>query len=112
MNITIDQVPDPSIAGEAPLPAAIVIGLSGVVTVTVALQGTRGPPGPGGGSTFVFDQVVPAANWIIAHNLNRFPSVSVADSSGRLVEGDVDYIDGNTISVGFVGGFAGTAYLN
>ena len=62
--------------------------------------------------TFNFVQNVPAPVWTITHNLGRYPSVTIADSSGREVEGDVVYLSANAINVAFSAGFAGTAYLN
>ena len=75
-------------------------------------QGEPGPPGPPGGGTFSYVQAMPATVWNIAHNLQRFPSVTVVDSSGREVEGDVQYIDDNNVQVTFSAGFSGDAYLN
>lgn len=76
------------------------------------IQGPPGPPGISSGSTFTFTQVAPSAFWTITHNLNRYPSVEVVDSSGRMVEGDEQYIDGNSLTVSFSAPFAGVAYLN
>lgn len=76
--------------------------------------GPPGPPGPPGSGTFsyVHDQLVPANPWTITHNLNGYPNITVVDSSQREVEGDVTYIDLNTIQVSFAGAFAGKAYLS
>jgi hypothetical protein len=75
------------------------------------VQGEQGIPGVSGAS-FVFDQMVAAAIWSIQHNLNRYPSVTVVDSSGATVEGAVDYDDANSLTISFSAAFAGTAYLN
>jgi hypothetical protein len=64
------------------------------------------------GSSFIFTQMAPVSLWTIAHNLGRFPSVTVVDSTEREVEGDVHYLDGNTIAVSFSAPFSGVAYLN
>lgn len=72
--------------------------------------GPTGPPGPGSGA-YVHVQSVPSALWIINHGLTYTPNVTVVDSAGDQVEGDVTII-GGTISVGFSGAFAGTAYLS
>ena len=50
--------------------------------------------------------------WTIQHNLGKYPSVSVADSAGTEVVGDVQYIDKNKLSVVFTAPFSGKAYLN
>ena len=63
-------------------------------------------------STYTFTQSSPAASWLIAHGLGRYPDVTVVDSTGACVEGDLDYIDGNSLSVSFSAAFSGEAYLN
>lgn len=65
-----------------------------------------------GDKTFVFTQAVPADRWVIKHGLNKYPSVTVVDTAGSVVIGDVDYIDINNVVVSFNGIFAGKAYLN
>ena len=62
--------------------------------------------------TFKFNQVVSIATWNINHNLGFFPSVSVVDSVGNFVTGDVSYIDDNNITITFKSAFKGKAYLN
>ena len=66
----------------------------------------------GGNATFVFTQNTPSKKWIIQHNLNRFPSVSVLDSAGSIIEGDLVYDDSNKLHVCFSIEFSGMAYLN
>lgn len=63
-------------------------------------------------NTYTYYQITPSDNWVIKHNLNRYPSVTIVDSSGNVVVGEVKYIDNNTINISLVGAFAGTAYLN
>ena len=63
-------------------------------------------------ATFVFDQVVPATTWNIAHNLKRFPSITVIDTANTVVVGEYEYIDSSNVTLKFLAGFAGKAYLN
>ena len=63
-------------------------------------------------SRYVHIQGVASEIWSINHNLNRPPSVTVVDSAGQVVLGNVIYIDNNNISVQFSAGFSGKAYLN
>jgi hypothetical protein len=96
-------------------PAIVVKTDIGQIGVQIAAQGLAGPPGPAGPPgdvTFTFPQAMAAAIWDVNHNLNRFPSVTVVDSSGRQMEGQVDYIDANNIRLTFSVPFAGDAYLN
>ena len=60
---------------------------------------------------FIFEQATPASDWNIFHKLGRFPQVSVVDSSGRVVIGEVQYIDEQNVRVSFSGEFTGKAYL-
>lgn len=57
-------------------------------------------------------QGVASATWNIAHGLNKYPSVSIVDSSGNIVIGDTNYVDVNNVTLTFAGAFAGKAYLN
>ena len=62
--------------------------------------------------TFVFTQGVPAVQWTVQHNLNKFPSVSVVNNNNIVINGEVTYIDKNNVQLDFSAGFAGKAYLN
>ena len=75
-------------------------------------QGNEPADGNAGAFDYTYVQTVPASTWTINHKLGRMPAVSVVDSAGSIVYGDVDYIDSNTIRVTFSGAFAGKAYLN
>jgi len=57
-------------------------------------------------------QIQALSTWSITHNLQKFPSVTVVDSAGSKVTGEVDYIDINTLEVSFTAEFGGIAYLN
>lgn len=68
--------------------------------------------GASGGTTFIFDQAIPADEWNIIHDLARFPSVTVVDSAGTVVYGSVNYVSKNEITLRFTAPFSGVAYLN
>ena len=63
-------------------------------------------------TTYIHNQLVPNTNWPITHNLGKFPSATIIDSSGQVVIGDVSYIDNNNINLTFTSSFSGKAYLN
>lgn len=63
-------------------------------------------------ATYVHKQTVASNQWLIKHDLGKFPSVSVVDSANSIVIGDVTYIDNNNVVVKFNGMFSGKAYLN
>lgn len=62
--------------------------------------------------TFEYNQTVSTATWNITHNLGMFPSVSVIDSVGNFVVGNINYIDDRTLEITFKSAFKGKAYLN
>ena len=63
-------------------------------------------------ANFVFTQGIPSATWNITHNLDKFPSVSVADTANQLMYGDTEYINENSLTITFSAPFSGEAYLN
>lgn len=77
-------------------------------------RGDTGPQGPPGLDTGFYrhDQSAPSAVWIINHNLGFFPSVTVQDSAGSVVYGDVSYLNSNSLTVVFQSAFGGYANLS
>jgi len=63
-------------------------------------------------STFIHRQLTSSAIWNIQHNLNDYPSVTVIDSAGSVVIGEVTYNSVNDLTITFSAPFSGTAYLN
>ena len=70
------------------------------------------PTEAGGDKTYIHKQVIAANTWEITHNLYKYPSVSVVDTGGNAVIGDVEYTSLNTLVIKFTSPFSGTAYLN
>jgi sulfite reductase alpha subunit-like flavoprotein len=66
----------------------------------------------GGDKHYTHNQSSAQSTWNITHNLGKFPSLSVVDSSKNVVIGDVQYIDANSLSVTFTAAFSGKAYMN
>lgn len=62
--------------------------------------------------THTHNQITPANIWPITHNLGKYPSITIVDSGGTVVLGDVKYINENQIEINFTSGFSGKAYLN
>ena len=50
--------------------------------------------------------------WTIDHNLNKNPSVTVVDSAGTVVYGEVNYPSKMRVVIQFMAAFSGRAYLN
>jgi len=63
-------------------------------------------------ANFVFTQSIPSATWNITHNLGKFCSVTVVDTSNEIVIGDVTYANDNSLTITFSAPFSGKAYLN
>lgn len=61
---------------------------------------------------FVYTQYSASDTWIIEHNLEKYPSVSIVDSGGSSVIGEVTYYNLNSLQVHFINPFSGKAYLN
>lgn len=76
------------------------------------LPSSPGSINNGGDLHFTFGQTAASDEWLIYHGLGKFPSVAIVDSAGDEVEGDVSYVDANTVRVRFSAAFTGKAYLN
>ena len=66
----------------------------------------------GGDKNFCHLQGEASAIWVINHYLNKFPAVTIFDSAGEVVMGDIQYVDLNTVRIVFEDEFAGKATLN
>jgi hypothetical protein len=66
----------------------------------------------GGDKTYAYPQDSPADVWAITHNMNKYPSVSVVDSAGSTVVGDVFYDSLNKVTITFSAPFSGKAFFN
>ena len=65
-----------------------------------------------GDKTFVYNQVTSSEIWEVKHNLDKYPAVTVVDSGGSVVIGEVVYIDKNNVRITFTSAFSGKAYFN
>jgi hypothetical protein len=53
-----------------------------------------------------------SSTWTINHNLGFKPNVTVVDSAGNIVEGEISYTNSNSLTVSFSTGFSGKAYIS
>jgi len=60
----------------------------------------------------VHKQDIAKSIWNITHSLNKFPSVTIVDSSKREVEGSIKHINNNEVELSFSGAFSGEAFFN
>jgi hypothetical protein len=60
---------------------------------------------------YIHTQGVASTAWIITHNLGGRPSVTIVDSAGTVVIGEVTYNSNSEVEVNFTTAFSGFAYL-
>jgi hypothetical protein len=112
---------------ETPLVEHVTVSLAEpevrVVTITEGTpgpkgdQGDPGPPGPAGGFDVdaVADryvQAVPANVWTIDHTLSFRPAVTVTDSTGTRVFGEIQYTSDSQVVLRFSAPFSGEVLLS
>lgn len=111
-------VEDPNLRNLIPLPPTSIqrdlppVSLDLVGQIFRGPKGDKGDPGVDSDKHYNHTQNLPDTIWAINHNLGKYPSVTVADSSGSEVEGEVVHIDSNTVVITFSAAFSGKAYLN
>lgn len=59
----------------------------------------------------VHTQTTPSTEWIITHELTGRPSITIVDSAGTVVIGEIQYDSDVQITVSFTAAFSGYAYL-
>jgi hypothetical protein len=61
---------------------------------------------------YIHNQTIPAAQWSVQHNLNKYPSASVMLPSGHIGIADITHIDQNNLTITFAGDETGKAIIN
>ena len=61
---------------------------------------------------YAHTQGTSSATWTINHNLDFYPNVTVVDSAGTIVEGEISYTSRNQVVLTFSASFSGKAYLS
>lgn len=61
---------------------------------------------------YVHTQGTSSSSWVITHNLNFYPNITVKDSAGSIVEGEIVYDSANQVTLNFQAAFSGLAYLS
>lgn len=83
---------------------------------TQGVQGTKGDPGTveniASFVSYEYTQGSASNSWTINHNLGFKPNVTVVDSAGNIVEGEITYTNSNSLTVSFAASFSGYAYLS
>lgn len=88
-------------------------------TINILAKQKRGLPGKDGadGNALGFDKhytqtFSDTATVAVSHNMEKYPSVFIKDSSGDEVQGDVEHIDQNNLIIRFSAPFSGEAVCN
>lgn len=65
-----------------------------------------------GDKNYCHTQSVASADWVIEHDLGKYPSVTVVSSAGEVIYCDKTFISMNKIVLNFGTPISGTAFLN
>jgi hypothetical protein len=81
------------------------------IMVRPITQGERGPQGEAGkdAKEFNFEQLSPASTWYVNHNFGYPPSVTVFNSGGEVVEGQILHVTNNLTLIYFNIALSGNA---
>lgn len=101
------------------VPSSITTGRY-VRQIVVTAPGPQGPAGADGVQaenivdlvSYRHLQNAPLSTWTINHNLNFYPNVTVFNSAGDQVEGNVTHTNETTLTITFSSALAGTAHLS
>jgi len=64
-------------------------------------------------TVYTHTQASPSSSWTVNHNLGYYPGgVSIVDSAGSKVYGDVTFVSENQLVVNFSAAFGGKAYVS
>ena len=61
---------------------------------------------------FEFTQATPETEWIIEHNLDKFPAITILKDDGVQIYGGVFYNSLNTVTLSFSQPITGKAFLS
>ena len=61
---------------------------------------------------YTHTQGVASAIWVVNHNLDFYPNVTVQDSAGTIYEGEISYTSLGSLTLTFSSAFSGTAFLS
>ncbi|MDB0027183.1 hypothetical protein N9D80_01345 [Flavobacteriales bacterium] len=80
-----------------------------IITGNLTVNGTITPTQD---KHYTHTQSVSASQWVITHNLNKYPAVQVIDSANNFCIGEVTHNSVNQLTLDFNASFTGNAYLN
>lgn len=68
--------------------------------------------GAGGGDKYFSQSFTNQSSLTVSHNLNKKPAVTIIDSAGDQVFGNVTHLSDNQIQIAFSASFTGTVLCN
>jgi hypothetical protein len=104
-----DQHPIDAITGLREAVDNVVNNIEGGSNIEVERQGDRAIINS---ATFIFEQGIASDVWVITHNLNKAPSITLVDSSGAEFQARKVYNSLNQVTIYLNGATTGKAYLN
>ena len=61
---------------------------------------------------YLHNQITASATWTVTHNMNKYPSINIVDTSNDIIMGEVRYNSLNQLTITFTAAVSGKAYLN
>ena len=116
-GISVVEVATAGVVEVTEAPGVVVVevaqtGPQGIPGTPSTIPGPQGPPGYSGRPVAMLVAFPdPAVLWSAAHNFPYPPSVTTRDSDGILIDGDVEYPDGSTVTVSWYSAQSGTMEL-
>lgn len=97
----------------SPFPQPINVVISKHENIaTIELSETRPTPFSAPDKNYIHTQNEPSSNWLVQHNLNKFPTLTIIDEEGVSIIGLLRFIDLNTVEINFTEPLIGKAFAN
>lgn len=105
VTVTEDESPPVAITLTSP-PSVVTVGVPGPA-------GPPGAPGPSGSDlTYVHNQDIASDTWTVNHNLGKFPTPTVVDTSGNELVSNIQHTSVNQLIVTHSVATSGKVYCN
>lgn len=109
--ISLRQVGRRGVQGEPGAIQSVVAGTGIIVDNTDPANPIVSAPTAGNDKNFTYN-FNSQSSFTVNHNLDKYPSVTIFDSSGDEVEGQVDHLNVNSLKIDFSAPFSGVITLN
>lgn len=61
------------------------------------------------GTNFIYNQSIPATDWIVVHNLGYKPGCNITDSANDVIYGNIFHNSDNQLTISFLNPLSGQA---